>query len=280
MELLTLSDNNVVQNIGAIPSSPSKGLVHTTNDSAVSKPFIASISKFEHAPSVQAVQAVQSMQSMQADKPPVMSCHPDDEGGVMRMYSGGNVSLANPQVCQINLTDVAHNLSMQCRFTGSVIKFYSIAQHVYIASVLVKKYKKETLHHDDPEAMISDLNRPLKTLLFDYIMINMRFERVFAYKYSLEYPWPAEVKAIDNSMLVTEAQQLLKPVNIWWSTKDGWPPQLPIKIRPWSPKHAKFMYIMRHYELVGFNGSKVDWLTRQWYYWCKWVNRLHGIKES
>ncbi|MGQ4893501.1 MAG: hypothetical protein ACP6IQ_02625 [Candidatus Njordarchaeia archaeon] len=72
---------------------------------------------------------------------------------------------------QIEIIDIAHALSMQCRFNGHISKFYSVAEHCVKATELLEKigYNNQTkLHmllHDAAEAYIGDIPKPYKDML-------------------------------------------------------------------------------------------------------------------
>lgn len=68
---------------------------------------------------------------------------------------------------QVDIEDVAHHLSMQCRFVGAVNRFYSIAEHsIYAAMLAPRMYAPYFLLHDAHEYIYHDLTSPLKKLLF------------------------------------------------------------------------------------------------------------------
>jgi len=51
--------------------------------------------------------------------------------------SGQKFDLANPTAAMVHPADIAHSLSMQCRFNGHTSHFYSVAKHCYLAADLV-----------------------------------------------------------------------------------------------------------------------------------------------
>src|SRR5690606_2723306 len=77
--------------------------------------------------------------------------------------SGRKFDLANPTADMVDTADLAHSLSMQCRFNGHTSSFYSVAQHCLLVAELVpEEHKLAALLHDATEAYVGDLVRPLK----------------------------------------------------------------------------------------------------------------------
>lgn len=80
----------------------------------------------------------------------------------IRTFSGklvDPVHLTSKDVC---IEDIAHALSNQCRFSGHVRRFYSVAEH---SVRVMKKCAIDPLYgllHDASEAYLVDLPRPLK----------------------------------------------------------------------------------------------------------------------
>jgi hypothetical protein len=70
----------------------------------------------------------------------------------------------------VSLQDIAHALSMKCRFTGHTSQFYSVAEHScnVLWEALAKfpamsaKMKFHLLFHDAPEAYLPDFAAPIK----------------------------------------------------------------------------------------------------------------------
>jgi 5'-nucleotidase len=90
-------------------------------------------------------------------------------------YTGELFDFATPRPADVRLTDIAHALSMSCRFGGHVDHFYSVAQHALMVVQLVRvaaplhphlpELQLAALHHDSHEAYIGDIPTPMKRAL-------------------------------------------------------------------------------------------------------------------
>lgn len=142
-------------------------------------------------------------------------------------YTGKRFPLFKPTVDDVCIEDIAHALSLLCRFTGHCKRFYSVGLHSYLASVLVsKEHALEALLHDGAEAYVNDLSRPLKhnPRMEAYSEIEGTIDYVIRAKYGLPQvatpPYMTqEVKDVDNKLVYTEGKQLTS--NTQWT--DGHP---------------------------------------------------------
>lgn len=81
--------------------------------------------------------------------------------------------LLNPRAENVLTTDLAHALSLVCRFNGHCAHHYSVAQHSLLVAHIIEKEggtpeeQLAGLLHDGTEAYINDLTRPLKLLLIE-----------------------------------------------------------------------------------------------------------------
>lgn len=153
------------------------------------------------------------------------------------------------QESRYSIEEIAHNLSMVCRFNGSVGKHYSVAQHAYLVSMIVpEEHAPSGLHHDDSEAVLSDVNSPAKALLPEYKALEQRVEQEMFRRLGLRFPMPSSVKLADLAILAGEIRDM-QPHTSDWIGVVGIEPY-PKKIVPWSAKKARDMYLKRHYELL------------------------------
>ncbi len=89
----------------------------------------------------------------------------DRYGDWMQTFSGVKFWPLDPRPEDVRLEDIAHALSLQCRFAGHCRHFYSVAQHsVLVSSICPPDGKLHGLFHDAAEAYLQDMIRPLKSV--------------------------------------------------------------------------------------------------------------------
>src|SRR5690242_720613 len=114
--------------------------------------------------------------------------------GQIRTYTGRAFSPLDPNPDDIVIEDIAHALSLNCRFTGHVRWHYSVAQHSVLCSEIVpSEYALTALLHDASEAYLSDIARPIKQqpdFGDTYLRYEGALERAIAERFSLDYPFP------------------------------------------------------------------------------------------
>jgi 5'-deoxynucleotidase YfbR-like HD superfamily hydrolase len=166
-------------------------------------------------------------------------------------FSGFYFNFQEPQLDTITIEDIAHGLSLCCRFAGHSRAFYSVAQHSLILSRLVPaEFALAGLLHDASEAYLGDITRPLKERLPQYREIERRVERAIFARFGLAYPLPPAVKHADLVMLATERRDLMRP-NGTWPILAGIEP-LPETITPMDSDRAKALFLHRFGELGGY----------------------------
>lgn len=159
--------------------------------------------------------------------------------------------LLAPHKSNINIDDIAHQLSNLCRFNGATTTHYSVAQHSVLVSRIVPPYLALAgLMHDAAEAYIGDLPSPLKALLPDYQDIENNILQTIFEKVGLTFPYHNEVKRADLVALATEARDLLNPVGEekQWDSLSGISP-CEISITPMTPAEAEAAFRARYFEL-------------------------------
>ncbi|BBB65880.1 hypothetical protein UNDYM_1627 [Undibacterium sp. YM2] len=163
---------------------------------------------------------------------------------------GSYFNFNEPEKSDIEIETIAHALSHICRFTGHCTRFYSVAQHCYMASFVVPPdLALDGLMHDAAEAYIGDVSKPLKVLLPDYAEIERQVENALIQHFSLkhqDHPW---IKRADLIMLATEQRDLMPDIGEnWFAGTDIVP--MKDRIEPWDSKTAKLKFLQRFHNLT------------------------------
>lgn len=131
----------------------------------------------------------------------------------IRTFTGHKAWPCDPRVEDIRIEDIAHALSLMCRFTGHVKKFYSVGDHsLRVSELCSDENKLWGLLHDASEAYLADVARPVKrNEVFGayYKKVEAGLMDVICQKFHLDTPEPPEVKQWDNVLLRTEQRDLM-----------------------------------------------------------------------
>lgn len=179
-----------------------------------------------------------------------------DCGYKMTTFTGRYINPFNFRKGDMCLEDIAHGLSLTCRFAGHCIRFYSVAQHaVHVAAQLnSNRLARVGLHHDDPEAYIGDMVRCVKAGLKDYRLLELDIWRECIETFNLDtqhiLELPPPVKEADSRMLVTERRQLISDQSAVWDLEEKYLPY-PFTIPVWSPEQAEEQFLAAHHQLFG-----------------------------
>lgn len=177
------------------------------------------------------------------------------KGNWFLTYTGRQFWPLDPRPEDIDIRDIAHHLSLICRFNGGTRVHYSVAQHsIIVARMLPSELKFYGLMHDSPEAYIGDMVRPLKRSQPDFCKVEDLIWSIIALKYNIvaaQYPVnAARVKLADNIALMTERRDLLVKSPKLWTTKAD---PLPDVIKPMTPHEAEVQFLEMFDELEALN---------------------------
>ena len=136
----------------------------------------------------------------------------------MNTYSGKQFYPMEMEEKDICIEDIAHALSLLCRGGGHIKYFYSVGQHSINCAkeALARKWSGKVtlgcLLHDASEAYISDIIRPVKKHLTNYMEIEEMIMNVIFRKFGLSDLTASEkvqIRQIDDEMLDGEMHALL-----------------------------------------------------------------------
>lgn len=176
-------------------------------------------------------------------------------GAWIETFTGKKFHLLDPQPEEVCIEDIAHALSNQCRYTGHVKKFFSVAEHSWHVCKLCE-HPMTGLLHDASEAYLSDLSRPVKQLTPvgpPYYEVEERMMKVIADKFDFHWPMPKDVKQADNAMLLAEKAQLMTALS--WSddvsSEEARKQVTPkVQLACWTPEAAEKVFLQKFYDLA------------------------------
>lgn len=137
-------------------------------------------------------------------------------------FTGKHFDPVNPDMSQVDIIDIAHALAMICRGNGHVQTFFSVGQHCINAAreAVARGYSKRVvlacLLHDAGEAYMSDVPRPLKAAMPEYVQIENRLLDLIYEKFlgsALTEEETALVKSIDDDLLYYDLRVLLNELS-------------------------------------------------------------------
>ncbi len=174
----------------------------------------------------------------------------------MNTFTGRQFEPLKMTPADVDITDIAHALSLICRGGGHVRYFFSVGQHsINCANEAAGRHCSRRvilacLLHDASEAYIADIIRPVKRDIPQYFAIeDMIMKNVFAScgLDELTAEESAQVFGIDDDMLVWELNTMFtgyhtaaKPVMACVAQLDE---------KPWRQVEQQFLKIYEEYKL-------------------------------
>lgn len=137
--------------------------------------------------------------------------------GHITTYSGHKIDPLEPNIESIDIRDIAHALSLTCRGNGHVKQFFSVGQHCVMCAkeAVVRGYSKRVilgcLLHDASEAYMSDVPRPFKVVLKEYVEAEDKLIDLIYTKYlgtTLSEEEKALVSEVDDAVLYYDMLEL------------------------------------------------------------------------
>jgi len=169
----------------------------------------------------------------------------------IQTFTGKRLDLSPPNPEQIDIEDIAHGLSMLCRFNGQCTKFYSVAEHsVHVSYEIAPELALVGLLHDAAEAYLGDVPSPLKGQLSQFSEFEHQMEQAVGEKFGIDAELfsSKELKRADVQLLIDEKAVLMV------DAPEPWPSGAPEvkdtnRIKCWGPEVAKQKFLERFVEL-------------------------------
>ena len=163
--------------------------------------------------------------------------------------SGRTFHPFDPKIEDVDIFDIAHSLSMQCRYGGHSNKFYSVAEHsLYVSELVTRENALWGLLHDATEAYVTDIPSPLKKGIPLWSTVENNIMRVICEKFNLSSIEPSEVKHIDTLICNDEMKEIMDGVNIIGDFRSR--EFLNVKINCYDSNMARSLYINRFFDLM------------------------------
>ena len=158
--------------------------------------------------------------------------------GVVTLHSGVEIDLFHPNVDDFIIEDVAHHLSLICRWNGATYRFFSVAEHAVMtaerAKVSHQGYKRGLLMHDGEEHILGDNITPLKELFPELATIGDAIRNLLLTHFNIKMYDETIVKEYDYEQLLWERENIIR--NDYYQ---GLPPE-----------KAKQLFLQKYYEYL------------------------------
>lgn len=176
----------------------------------------------------------------------------------IQTYTGRAFWPLKPTTEALSVIDIAHALSNQCRYSGHVAHFYSVAQHCCLLAAHVAKNHGtpeqclQILMHDAAEAYLVDIPRPVKQFMPQYRVwdkaINDTIRQWMGWG---DLPLLDFQDDLDSRVIVDERAALLGGSLDWGHRMKP----VGVVIEPWTPEMAEKQFLLQYaaysYEAYG-----------------------------
>lgn len=179
-----------------------------------------------------------------------------------------------PNPKDVRIADIAHALSLMTRANGHIKWFYSVAQHCINCALeaqargYAENIQLACLLHDASEAYLSDITRPVKAHLPQYLKLEEQLQSAVhqAFGIDLAPDERAHVKQIDDALLWHEFLSLMdehldSPEPFMHSKPD-------FSLRPFMDVEMQFLNLFstltgaeKSVRCVGIDGAKGGWVA-------------------
>lgn len=179
-------------------------------------------------------------------------------GDWIQTYNKHQFHALDPRSGDFDIEDIAHALSLQCRFSGHTRVHYSVAEHsIRVADLCPPEHKLWALLHDASEAYLVDIPRPFKRLpeFAFYREIEAKTMEAICDQFGLPRECPECVHKADEVMLATEARDLMGPLVGTWHLREA---PLDEVVIPMSSLRAKAAFLYMHIALEADRASRAS----------------------
>lgn len=137
-------------------------------------------------------------------------------------------------VSDVNIEVFTHALSSNCRFCGHTDKFWTVAQHSLLVGKIIEEEFSDKINesgrnldmaillgllHDASEAYLSDICRPVKQFMQDYLkyeeMVQDKILNAFGISKITVEEYKDVITEADNISMYAEAIALMSPCDEW-----------------------------------------------------------------
>lgn len=171
-------------------------------------------------------------------------------GDWLQTFSGRQFWPLDPDPAHVAIEDIAHALSMQCRYAGHCLRFYSVAEH---SVHLARHFSYDAglamwaLLHDASEAYLVDVPRPVKPFLPGYKDAERAVQAAVCDAFGLPHEMPAVVHAADSAIIGDERANMAACIAEWSGDHSG----LGVQLEYWPPEEAETEFLAAFWALMG-----------------------------
>lgn len=173
------------------------------------------------------------------------------DNNYVRTFTGRHFWPVDPRPEDVCIEDIAHALSLTCRWNGHCTRHYSIAQHsCFVHDWVGRGDKLVGLLHDASEAYICDLAKPIKGLVAGYQEIERRLMDTIAQALGFTWPESPAVKDADVFALGAEMWHLFEPRRQYIAVGAAQQEIIEdLTLPTLTPKQAEEAFLRRYYAL-------------------------------
>jgi len=164
----------------------------------------------------------------------------------IQTFTGKKFYPFDPKPEDVCLEDIAHALSLKCRFGGHSKYFYSVGEHcLRMVESSLPGDRILMLFHDVSEAYLPDICTPIKDVFTGFRTAEKDILKAVGDKFGFKVPksgLPKEIKDADRILAATERRDLMQDVDYVWP--NSFPSPLNNVIHPCKPAHIEKTFMV------------------------------------